>query len=44
VDVDEDEEDEEWYLNIEEHNIHDLTNINIDEIENVIDVEEIVKE
>jgi hypothetical protein len=44
VDVDEDEEDEEWYLNIEEDNIYDLTNINIDEIEDVIDVEEIVKE
>jgi hypothetical protein len=44
VDVDEDEENEEWHLNVEDDDIYNVTDINMDEIENVIDVEEIVKE
>jgi hypothetical protein len=44
VDVDEDEKDEEWHLDVEGDDIHDATDINMDKIENVIDVEEIVKE
>jgi hypothetical protein len=44
VDVDEDEEDEEWHLDVDEDDIQNATYINIDEIEDAIDVEEIVKE
>jgi hypothetical protein len=40
VDEDEDEEDEVWHLDVEEHDIQDVTDINMDEIENVMDVEE----
>jgi hypothetical protein len=43
MDVDEDDEDEEWYLNVEEDDIQDATDINMDKIEDAIDVEEIVK-
>jgi hypothetical protein len=44
VDVDEDNEEEKWHLNVEEDDIQDETDINMDEIEDAIDVEEIVKE
>jgi hypothetical protein len=44
VDEDEDEEEEEWHLDVEEDDIQDTTNINMNEIEDAIDVEEIVKE
>jgi hypothetical protein len=44
VDVDEDDEEEELRLYVEEDDIHDETYINMDEIEDAIDVEEIVKE
>jgi hypothetical protein len=44
VDVDEDDEKEEWHLDVEEDDIHDATNINMDEIDDAVDVEEIVKE
>jgi hypothetical protein len=44
VNVDENDEEEEWHLDVEEDDIQDATDINIDEIENVIDFEEIVKE
>jgi hypothetical protein len=44
VDVDDDDEEEEWHLDVEEDDIQDATNINIDEIDDVVDVEEIVKE
>jgi hypothetical protein len=44
MDVDEDEEEEGWHLYVDEDDNHDATDINMDEIENVIDVEEIVKE
>jgi hypothetical protein len=44
VDVDEDEEVEELHVDVEEDDIQYVTNINIDEIEDVIDVEEIIKE
>jgi hypothetical protein len=44
VDVDEDEEVEEWHLDVEEDDIQDATYINMDEIEDEIDVEEIIKE
>jgi hypothetical protein len=44
VNVDENDEEEEWHLDVEEDDIQDVTDINIDEIENVIDFEEIVKE
>jgi hypothetical protein len=42
MDVDEDDEDEEWHLNVKEDNIQD--EIDMDEIEDVMDAEEIVKE
>jgi hypothetical protein len=42
MDVDEDDEDEEWHLNVKEDNIQDK--IDMDEIEDVMDAEEIVKE
>jgi hypothetical protein len=38
------EEEEEWHLNVENDDIQDAIDINMDEIENEIDVEEIVKE
>jgi hypothetical protein len=44
VDVDEDEKEEEWHLDVDEDDIQDTTDINMDKIENVIDVEEIVNE
>jgi hypothetical protein len=44
VDVDEEDEEEEWHLNVENDDIHDVTDINMNEIEDAIDVEEIVKE
>jgi hypothetical protein len=44
VDVDEDDEVEEWHLDVEEDNIQDATNINMDETHDAVDVEEIVKE
>jgi hypothetical protein len=44
VDVDEDEDEEEWHLDVDEDDIQDTTNINMDEIENAINVEEIIKE
>jgi hypothetical protein len=44
VDVDEDDEKEEWHLNVEEDDIHDVIDINMDEIDDAVDVEEIVKE
>jgi hypothetical protein len=37
-DEDEDEKEEEWHLDVEEDDIHDATDINMDEIENAIDV------
>jgi hypothetical protein len=37
------EEEEEWHLNVENDDIQDAIDINMDEIENEIDVEEIVK-
>jgi hypothetical protein len=42
--VDEDDEDEEWHLDVEEDDIQDATDINMDEINDAVDVEEIVKE
>jgi hypothetical protein len=44
VDVDEDNEVEEWHLNVEEDDIQDSTYIKMDETDDVVDVEEIVKE
>jgi hypothetical protein len=44
VKVDEDVEEEEWHLDIEEDDIQDTTDINMDEIDDAVDVEEIVKE
>jgi uncharacterized protein YlxP (DUF503 family) len=44
VDVDEDDEEEEWHLDVEEDDIQDATYINMDEIDDAVDVEEIVKE
>jgi hypothetical protein len=44
VDVDVDDEEEEWHLNVEVDDIQDETNINMDEIEDTIDVKKIVKE
>jgi hypothetical protein len=43
VDVDEVDEEEEWHLDVEEDDIHDATNINMDEIDDAVDIEEIVK-
>jgi hypothetical protein len=42
--VDEDDEVEEWHLDVEEDNIHVATDINMDEIDDAVDIEEIVKE
>jgi hypothetical protein len=44
VDMHEDDEEGEWHLNVEEDDIQDVTDINMDEIEDAIDVKEIVKE
>jgi hypothetical protein len=44
VDVDEDDEEEEWHLDVEEDDIQDAKDINMDEIDDALDVEEIVKE
>jgi hypothetical protein len=44
VNVDEDDEEEEWHLDVEEDDIHDATDINMDEIDDAVNVEEIVKE
>jgi hypothetical protein len=44
VDEDEEEKEEEWHLDVEEDDIQDVTDINMDEIEDVIYVEKIVKE
>jgi hypothetical protein len=44
VDVDEDDEVEQWHLDVEEDDIQDATNINMDETDDAVDVEEIVKE
>jgi protein associated with RNAse G/E len=44
VDVDVDDEEEEWHLDVEEYDIQDATYINMDEIDDAIHVEEIVKE
>jgi hypothetical protein len=44
VDVDEDNEEEEWHLDVEEDDIQDAIDINMDEIDDAVDVEEIVKE
>jgi hypothetical protein len=44
VDVDEDDEVEEWHLNVEKDDIQDVTDINMDETDDAVDVEEIVKE
>jgi hypothetical protein len=39
-----DKEEEECHLDVEENDIWDATDINMDEIQDAIDVEEIVKE
>jgi hypothetical protein len=44
VDVDEDDKVEEWHLDVEKDDIQDATNINMDETNDAVDVEEIVKE
>jgi hypothetical protein len=44
MDVDEDDEVEEWHLDVEEDDIHDVTYINMDETDDAVDVEKIVKE
>jgi MuDR family transposase len=44
VDVDEDDGEEEWHLNIEEDDIQYAIDINMDETDDVVYVEEIVKE
>jgi hypothetical protein len=44
VDVDEDEEEKEWHLDVEDDDIHNAIYINMDEIDDAVDVEEIVKE
>jgi hypothetical protein len=43
VDVFEDDEEKEWHLDVEKDDIQDTTNINMNEIDDVVDVEEIVK-
>jgi hypothetical protein len=42
--LDEDEEEEEWHLDVEEDDIQDATYIKIDEIEDTINVKKIIKE
>jgi hypothetical protein len=44
VDVDENDEEEEWHLDVEEDDIHDATYINMDKTDDAVDVEEIVRE
>jgi hypothetical protein len=44
MDVDVDEKNKEWHLNVEDDDIQNVIDINIDEIEDAIDVEEIVIE
>jgi hypothetical protein len=44
VNVDEDDEEKEWHLDVDEDDIQDAINKNINKIEDMIDVEEIVKE
>jgi hypothetical protein len=44
VDVDEDDEEEEWHLDVKEDDIQGVIDINMDEIDDAVDVEEIVKE
>jgi hypothetical protein len=44
MDEDEDDEEEEWHLDVEKDDIQDAKNINMNKIEDGIDVEEIVKE
>jgi hypothetical protein len=44
MDVDEDDEEEEWHQDVEMDDIQDATDINMDKIEDALDVEEIVKE
>jgi hypothetical protein len=44
IDVDEDDEEEEWHQDVEVDDIQDATNINMDKIEDALDVEKIVKE
>jgi hypothetical protein len=44
VDVDDDEEEKEWHLDVDDDDIQDATYINMDEINDAVDVEEIVKE
>jgi hypothetical protein len=41
--VDEDDEEEEWHLDVEEDDIQDAIYINMDEIDDAVDVEEIIK-
>jgi hypothetical protein len=41
---DEDEEEEEWQLDVEEDDIQNATYINMEEIEGEINVKEIIKE
>jgi hypothetical protein len=43
VNVFEDDEEEEWYLDVEKDDIQDTTNINMNEIDDAVDVEEIIK-
>jgi hypothetical protein len=44
VDVNENDEEEEWHLDVENNDIQDVTDINMNEIGDAINVEEIVKE
>jgi hypothetical protein len=44
MNVDKNEDEEEWHVDVENDDIQDTTYINMDEIENAINVEEIVKE
>jgi hypothetical protein len=44
VNVDDDEEEKEWHLDVEEDDIQDATDINMDEIDDAIDIKEIIKE
>jgi hypothetical protein len=38
MDVDENDKEEEWHLDVEEDVIHDATNINMDEIDDAVEV------
>jgi hypothetical protein len=44
VDVDEDDKEEEWHLDVEEDDIQDATDINMDKTDDAVDVEEIVRD